>query len=210
MATRRYYVRLAANGVLALRLRGFKSWGAIRTSSYFGGNSELRGYDYLEFIGHKALLRERRAALPADRGDADAARRARRPARRVLRQHRRRRLQRPAVQGHDAERRGRTRRSSATTSTRSLGNVAPATAPHRSVGGLRLVDARASYGIGLESFLLGFPMHFDWSWKTLFNRAWEDDLFRSCTQVSATSIDCRGDSGAFRKMKFSFWIGYDF
>ena len=33
-----------------------------------------------------------------------------------------------------------------------------------------LVDGRASYGIGLESFLLGFPMHFDWSWKTLFNR----------------------------------------
>ena len=46
------------------------------------------------------------------------------------------------------------------------------------VDGFRLVDGRASYGIGLESFLLGFPMHFDWSWKTLFNRDWEDALLR--------------------------------
>ena len=45
------------------------------------------------------------------------------------------------------------------------------------VDGLRLVDARASYGIGLETFALGFPIHFDWAWKTLFNKDWEDALF---------------------------------
>ena len=38
------------------------------------------------------------------------------------------------------------------------------------VDGFRLVDARASYGIGLQTFALGFPIHFDWSWRTLFNR----------------------------------------
>ena len=31
-------------------------------------------------------------------------------------------------------------------------------------------DARASYGIGLQTFALGFPIHFDWSWRTLFNK----------------------------------------
>ena len=39
------------------------------------------------------------------------------------------------------------------------------------------MDGRASYGMGLETFLLGFPIHFDWSWKTLFNKDWEDIAF---------------------------------
>jgi outer membrane protein assembly factor BamA len=67
------------------------------------------------------------------------------------------------------------------------------------VDGLRLVDARASYGIGLETFALGFPVHFDWSWRTLLNKEWEDLRFAAF-----------GGSSAFRKPKFSLWIGYDF
>ena len=51
--------------------------------------------------------------------------------------------------------------------------------------GFRLVDARASYGIGLQTFALGFPVHFDWSWLT--------DL-----KVRSTSP------------RFQFWVGYDF
>ena len=46
-ADARYYQRLASSGVLALRLRGFKSIGAFPDFLYFGGNSEMRGYDYL-------------------------------------------------------------------------------------------------------------------------------------------------------------------
>ena len=76
-------MRLATNGVLAFRARGFKSWGEFPGYLYFGGNSELRGYDYLEFLGNKAFFAERRAALPAHRSGAHAARRHRRPARRV-------------------------------------------------------------------------------------------------------------------------------
>jgi hypothetical protein len=53
-------------------------------------------------------------------------------------------------------------------------------------------------------------MHFDWSWKTLLNKQWENALFRNCQQVSATFAACTGDSEGFRKMKFDFWIGYDF
>ncbi|MFI5177361.1 MAG: hypothetical protein ACHQO8_02295, partial [Vicinamibacterales bacterium] len=80
-----------------------------------------------------------------------------------------------------------------------LGNLAPVYGPPVQISGLRLVDGRASYGIGLETFVLGFPMHFDWSWKTLFNRDWEDALFAAY-----------GGSHAFRQVKFAFWIGYDF
>jgi hypothetical protein len=47
------------------------------------------------------------------------------------------------------------------------------------------VDGRASFGIGIQAFLLGMPMHFDWSWLT--------DL-----KVRSTSP------------RFQFWIGYDF
>jgi hypothetical protein len=67
------------------------------------------------------------------------------------------------------------------------------------VDGFRLVDSRASYGIGLETFALGFPIHFDYAWKTLFNKDWEDQLFAAF-----------GGSSRFRKPKFSVWIGYDF
>jgi outer membrane protein assembly factor BamA len=68
-------------------------------------------------------------------------------------------------------------------------------APPITVTGFRLRDARASYGVGLETFLLGFPMHFDWAWRTTFNTSWEDAYY--------------GNSADWRKPRFSFWIGYD-
>ncbi len=34
-----------------LRARGFSSWGDNPDFTYFGGNAELRGYDYLSFAG---------------------------------------------------------------------------------------------------------------------------------------------------------------
>jgi hypothetical protein len=69
----------------------------------------------------------------------------------------------------------------------------------RFVNGFRLVDSRASYGIGLETFALGFPMHFDWSWRTLMNRDWEDVIYAS-----------QGGSREFRRVQFALWIGYNF
>ena len=69
----------------------------------------------------------------------------------------------------------------------------------RTISGLRLQDGRASYGVGLETFALGFPIHFDWSWRTLLNKSWEDVIFAS-----------DGGSAAFRKPRFAVWIGYDF
>ena len=61
------------------------------------------------------------------------------------------------------------------------------------------MDARASYGVGLETFALGFPVHIDWSWKTLLNKEWEDLRFAA-----------EGGSVAFRKARLTFWMGYDF
>jgi hypothetical protein len=50
----RYYLRLGSTGLLALRARGFRSWGDSPDFMYFGGNSEMRGYEYLEFLGDRA------------------------------------------------------------------------------------------------------------------------------------------------------------
>ena len=139
---------------------------------YFGGNSELRGYEYLEFLGNKAFFAQRRTALPADRGGAHADRRDRRAARRhVLANfggagyeglpmtvwtsnaetlHAAARLRGGSVLAHRPD---------------SRSSVRPIT-----LDGFRLIDSRASYGVGLETFALGFPIHFDWSWRTLFNQ----------------------------------------
>src|SRR5260221_10963950 len=76
----------------------------------------------------------------------------------------------------------------------------------QSVSGFRLQDGRASYGIGLETFALGFPIHFDWSWRTLLNKSWEDYVYSYSAAVDGVSSGSRW----LRRPKFSIWIGYDF
>jgi hypothetical protein len=76
------------------------------------------------------------------------------------------------------------------------------------VSGFRFQDARASYGIGLETFALGFPIHFDWSWRTLMNRGWEDIGF-ACTTID-NNAKCVSGAAEFRRPRFAVWIGYDF
>ncbi|MDQ3486184.1 MAG: hypothetical protein M3468_00455, partial [Acidobacteriota bacterium] len=71
--------------------------------------------------------------------------------------------------------------------------------------GFKLVDGRASYGLGLETFALGFPIHFDWSWRTLFNEKYENAVF----QFQGIAAETTG-SKWFRKPRFAVWIGYDF
>jgi hypothetical protein len=200
----RHYVRLASNGVLALRFRGFKSWGRSPDFLYFGGNSELRGYEYLEFLGHNAFFANAELRFPLIeamltpvgvlgglRGvfffNVGGASFNKSPFRFGATGSE---LYSPIVNYQVID---------------FFGSLAPVYGDPVVVDGFRLVDGRASYGIGLESFLLGFPMHFDWSWKTLLNRGWEDALFSFQGLVNGTS-----GSEWFRKMKFSFWIGYDF
>ena len=75
------------------------------------------------------------------------------------------------------------------------------------VDGLRFQDARASYGISLMTFALGFPIHFDWSWRTLMNREWEDVVYSYDAVIDGWTGRA---SEWFRRPKFSVWIGYDF
>jgi hypothetical protein len=193
----RYYKRLGGSGLLALRAKGFTSWGKNPDFFYFGGNSELRGYDYLSFVGQKGgfLNAELRfplieamltpiGVLGGIRGVFFAG-----------------------VGGaHFNQQADYKFVTSDTEIFPSLirldqlpdGSYVPVY-QNVAVSGFRLRDGRASYGVGLESFLLGFPIHFDFSWKTLFNKGWEDALFAAS-----------GGSSEFRKMKFQVWIGYDF
>ena len=202
----RYYMRLGTNGVLAFRARGYKSWGEFPGYIYFGGNSELRGYDYLEFLGNKAFFTNAELRFPL----IEAA------------------LTPIGVigglrgvfffnfGGSGYEGLPVTVATDKPTTYQpllgyvsdpfSLSGARPVYGPERTISGFRLVDSRASYGVGLETFALGFPIHFDWSWRTLFNRDWEDALF----SYQALADGKTSGSDWLRKVKFSLWIGYDF
>jgi outer membrane protein assembly factor BamA len=205
----RYYQRLASTGVLALRLRGFKSIGSSPDFLYFGGNSEMRGYDYLEFVGQNAVFANAELRFPIieaaltpfgviggirgvffgnmgggwfnGRGFTFAT--SKTETHRIITGFERDTLGQPVFDGVSAK---------------------PIYGPERTVSGFRLKDGRASYGLGLETFALGFPIHFDWSWRTLFNRDWEDVLFAPAPGENG------GGSAEFRKPRFAVWIGYDF
>ena len=180
-----------------MRIRGFKSIGDAPDFLYFGGNSEMRGYEYLEFAGHNAVFANAELRFPlieamltpigvlggvrgvafANIGGAyfegtpfkfwDSSAESYRP---VIS------FQNPVTGDYELQ-----------------------YGPPVTIDGFRLRDGRGSYGIGLETFALGFPIHFDWAWKTLFNKDWEDALFAPY-----------GGSSWFREPKFSVWIGYDF
>lgn len=197
----RKYFRLGGSGLLALRARGFRSWGENPGFYYFGGNSEMRGYDYLSFIGQNAFHLNAELRFPLIEAMATPIG--------IL----------GGIRGTFFTNLGgasfdtqpfRLYRSDTTIEQPLLGTEiiqgpdgrivpVPVYGEPRAVTGFRLVDARASYGISLQTFALGFPVHFDWSWRTLFNRDWEDVLFAR-----------QGGSAAFRKPKFTVWIGYDF
>ena len=192
----RYYLRLRGSGLLALRAKGFKSWGDAPTFNYFGGNSEMRGYEYLQFIGSETAFLNAELRFPlieamltpigvfgGIRGVFFAN------------------MGGGSFEGQPF----RWWASSPETVNPVIGFLpgfggqVPIFGPPTQIDGFRLVDARASYGIGLETFALGFPVHFDWAWRTLLNEDWENLLFAA-----------DGGSEVFRKPKFSLWIGYDF
>ena len=201
----RKYIRLATNGVLAFRFRGLKSWGDFPSYLYSGGNSELRGYQYLEFIGNKAFFADAELRFPLIeaaltplgvigglRAVAFANFGASQFAQNKLQMYDKSTITRQSVLGY--------------TQDIFTGAISPVLGPMQTIKGLRLVDGRASYGLGLETFALGFPIHFDWSWRTLFNKGWEDYLFSYNAIVDGESSGSRW----LRKPKFSIWIGYDF
>ena len=60
----RHYLRLGGSGLLATRIRGFKSTGDFPDFQYFGGNGELRGYDYLQFAGQNIVFANAELRFP--------------------------------------------------------------------------------------------------------------------------------------------------
>jgi hypothetical protein len=195
----RYYMRLGGSGLLALRARGFKSTGTAPDFNYFGGNADLRGYEYLQFIGNQTYYANAELRFPVIeamltpigvlggvRGvffaGAGGAFFNNQPFQFWSNKSQ---TVTPIV-------------SYATDPSTGLPTV-PIYGNPVTVSGLRLVDGRASYGFGLETFALGFPIHFDWAWRTLLNRDWEDVVFSSV-----------GGSHEFRRPQFTVWIGYDF
>ncbi len=202
----RKYIKIMSSGLLAFRAKGYRSWGSTPSYTYFGGNGDMRGYDYLSFIGSNAFFGNLELRFPLIEAMATPIG--------IL----------GGIRGVFFANMGgawfsgsgyKFSSSQAQTVTPISGYVTDSTGtlvvdpitgipipiygPATTITGFHLVDGRASYGIGLETFALGFPVHFDWSWRTLFNKSWEDAVF------AAT-----GGSAAFRKARFQFWIGYDF
>jgi hypothetical protein len=226
----RHYLRLGGTGLLATRIRGFKSTGDFPDFQYFGGNSELRGYNYLEFAGQNVLFANAELRFPlieaaltpigviggvrgvffAGVGGAwfnnqpTSSPCAGESTSFKFFNRNSANCQVPTGVKIDAA----TGQPVQTLDPRTgVQNYVLNYAQQR-VDGFRLQDGRASYGLGLETFALGFPIHFDWSWRTLFNKGWEEVVF------GCQTLDSRGGcvSGAaqFRKPRFAVWIGYDF
>jgi hypothetical protein len=181
-ADARKYIRLGGSGVLAGRIRGFYSQGTNPDLFYFGGNMELRGYPYLSLVGNQGffanlelrfpiidlmktpigILGPVRGTLFAGMGGA--------------------RLQGQSFQFG-------TRDPGISYVSYPGDDVCSVQAVPEcfgeAVSGYHLVDGRASYGIGLQFFFLGYPMHFDWS------------------KLSDLKVSTKGS-------RFDFWIGFDF
>jgi hypothetical protein len=201
----RKYLRIATNGVLAFRFRGLKSWGDFPSYLYSGGNSELRGYQYLEFIGNKAFFADAELRFPLIeaaltplgvigglRAVAFADFGASQFAGTKLQMFSRAPVTVQPIVNY--------------TQDFFTGAVTPVFGPTQTITGLRLLDGRASYGLGLETFALGFPIHFDWAWRTQLNKGWEDYVYAYQATVDGVS----SGSQWLRRPKFSIWIGYDF
>ena len=156
--------------LLATRVRAYSSKGEQPQLFAFGGNMEMRGYDYRSFVGSEGFFSAAELRIPI----IDV-------------------MLTPI--GLLGPVRGTV-----------FGNVGGARYPGQPfdfwtkdpgvsyvndplfgqpVEGRRLVDGRGSFGVGIQAFLLGMPMHFDWSWLT-------DLKVRSASS------------------RFQFWIGYDF
>jgi outer membrane protein assembly factor BamA len=166
----RKYFRLTPGMVFATRLRGFRSTGDDPDYFFFGGNMELRGFNYRSLSGTEGFFANAELRFPIIdlmktpigiigplRGTLFAGM--------------------GGARWHDAPFRFGTRQHG-----RSYINDPVFGEP---VSGYRLVDARASFGWGLQLFLVGLPLHFDWS------------RFTDLKVVSEES-------------RFDFWIGYDF
>ncbi|HKB12992.1 MAG TPA: hypothetical protein VKD69_20150 [Vicinamibacterales bacterium] len=225
----RHYLRLGGTGLLATRFRGFRSSGQYPEFQYFGGNGDLRGYDYLQFAGQNMVYANAELRFPlieaaltpigvigGIRGvffaGIGAAWFSDQPS------------QNPCIGGANDFKFAVNNTTICQVPTgyqlgpdgQPIVITDPVTGVQQPVlnhapqvvSGFRLQDGRASYGLGLETFALGFPIHFDWAWRTLMNNSWENAVF-GCTAIDAR-FQCVSGANEWRKPRFAVWIGYDF
>jgi outer membrane protein assembly factor BamA len=167
----RKYLRIGSTSMLlAVRGRGFYSAGDNPQIFYFGGNQELRGYPYLSFSGNEGFFANVELRLPVINLAATPLGIIG-PLRGTLF---------GGIGG--AKYSGQKYQFSTSSDGNSYVNDPVFGEP---VSGFHLVDGRASYGIGLQLFFLGYPLHFDWS---------------KLTDLKVVS----------HNTQFDFWIGFDF
>ena len=193
----RKYLKMGSSGLLAMRGRMFRSWGKQSGFTYFGGNADLHGYEYLQFTGQNAVYGNVQLRFPLIEAMATPIG--------VL----------GGVRGMFFFDVGgawwdnsgyKFWTNASQTYTPQIGiDIDPGTGlgipvygDPVGITGFRLVDGRASYGLGFETSALGFPVHFDWAWRTLFNKNWENAVFGSTVAAEE-----------WRKPRFQFWIGYN-
>jgi Tol biopolymer transport system component len=145
----RKYLRLGStSSLLALRARGFYSFGDTPNIFYFGGNHELRGYDYLTFSGNKGFFGDVEVRLPVINAMATPIG-ILGPVRGTLYF---------GIGG------ARYKNQPFTFATSDAGtSYVKDPVFGEPVSGFHLVDGRASFGAGLQFFFLGYPMHFDFT-----------------------------------------------
>jgi hypothetical protein len=225
----RRYLRIGGSGLLALRLRGFRSDGDFPDFTFFGGNSELRGYDYLQFSGSRTLFANAELRFPlveamltpigvlggirgvffANMGGGwfnnqpspDAGMCGTTSSKPFQWTSNSTEICKPIIGALTDPITGNAVLDKNNNPVLVYGDP-------RQISGFRLQDGRASYGVGLETFVFGFPIHFDWAWRTLFNKDWEDVVFAGYNGCDVkTPGAC---SSEWRKPRFAVWIGYDF
>jgi hypothetical protein len=174
----RKYLRLGGtSSLLAMRARGFYSFGDFPDIFYFGGNSDLRGYDYLSFSGNKGFFGNFEIRIPVINAMATPIG-ILGPVRGTVyfgvgcAQYKDQRSSDPQFNTFTCF-----------TSDASTSYVKDPVFGEP-VDGFHLVDGRASVGVGLQFFFLGYPMHFDFT-KLTDLKVWSDT-------------------------QFDFWIGFDF
>jgi outer membrane protein assembly factor BamA len=163
-------VNLGTSVVIAGRFHGFRSTGKTPDPFYFGGNMEMRGYDYLSFAGNTGFFANVELRLPIiDLMKTPIG---------ILGPVR------GTIFGNigGAHFKGEPFQFSSSDPYVSYVDD-PIFGQQES--GFHLVDGRASYGVGLQFFFLGYPLHFD---------------FSRLTDLKVTTNNTR----------FDFWIGYDF
>ncbi|MBN2369202.1 MAG: PD40 domain-containing protein [Vicinamibacteria bacterium] len=166
----RRYLRLTPTTVFALRFHGFRSTGDNPDYFFYGGNMELRGYDYRIFSGNEGFFANAELRLPLIHVMATPIG-----------------LLGP-VRGTVFAGVGGARwkdQKYVFGSSRSGYSYINDPVYGEPVSGFHLVNGRASYGLGFQVFMFGYPLHFDWS---------------KLTDLKVVS----------NKSYFKFWIGYDF